>query len=101
MEEQLAKYYRPEDQKLKEYEHPHTHTLALQRELDSTRERYKKQITQLESQVENLLKELQKMHSKESGRFPIYLYQLAPPMLRLLSSLTLHIGICVICFVKS
>ncbi|KAK6170319.1 hypothetical protein SNE40_018734 [Patella caerulea] len=40
--------------------HPHTHVGALQKELDSTRDRYKKQIAELQSQILQLQTELQK-----------------------------------------
>lgn len=62
LETQLAAYQRPDDQNLKSYEHPHTHTVALQQELDATRDRYKKQVADLEEQVSQLNSQLQQAH---------------------------------------
>jgi chaperonin cofactor prefoldin len=51
----------------KPYEHPHTHAQALEKELDSTRERYKKQITELTNQVEKLTGELAKLRKQQDS----------------------------------
>lgn len=68
METQLAAYQRPDDQNLKSYEHPHTHTVALQQELDATRDRYKKQVADLEEQVSQLNSQLQQAHRIQEGK---------------------------------
>ena len=39
-------------------EHPHTHAVALQRELDSVKERYKKQVSDLHDEVTKVTAEL-------------------------------------------
>lgn len=67
LETQLAAYQRPDDQNLKSYEHPHTHTVALQQELDATRDRYKKQVADLEEQVSQLNSQLQQAHRNQEG----------------------------------
>lgn len=56
------------DTELKPYEHPHTHALALERELESTRERCKRQVAELNAEVEQLTAELMKIKKQyESG----------------------------------
>ncbi|XP_060069666.1 centrosomal protein of 162 kDa-like [Ylistrum balloti] len=61
LEAQLAIYVRPEDNALKDYEHPHTHAVALQKELDSVRDRYKAKITELTEEVSRLNAEIAKV----------------------------------------
>ncbi|XP_069138215.1 centrosomal protein of 162 kDa-like isoform X2 [Argopecten irradians] len=58
LEAQLAIYVRPEDNNLKEYEHPHTHAVALQKELDSVRDRYKAKVAELTEEVSRLNAEI-------------------------------------------
>lgn len=52
---------------MKEYDHPHTSTLAVQRELDSVRERYKKQVTELQAEITKLNNELNKTKTSQEG----------------------------------
>ncbi|XP_033740453.1 centrosomal protein of 162 kDa-like isoform X2 [Pecten maximus] len=61
LEAQLAIYVRPEDNALKEYEHPHTHAVALQKELDSVRDRYKARVAELTEEVSRLNGEIAKI----------------------------------------
>ncbi|XP_021349232.1 centrosomal protein of 162 kDa-like isoform X2 [Mizuhopecten yessoensis] len=61
LETQLAIYVRPEDNALKDYQHPHTHAVALQRELESVRERYKAKNTELTEEVSRLNTEIAKL----------------------------------------
>jgi predicted nucleic acid-binding Zn-ribbon protein len=68
LETQLAAYHRPDDQNLKSYEHPHTHAVALQQELDAARERYKKQVADLEGQITQLNAQLQKAQKIQEGK---------------------------------
>ncbi|XP_071136252.1 centrosomal protein of 162 kDa-like [Mytilus edulis] len=65
LEAQLHLYKRPDDNSLKEYDHPHTSTLAVQRELDSVRERYKKQVAELQTELNNLNNELNKTKTSQ------------------------------------
>ncbi|XP_056015434.1 centrosomal protein of 162 kDa-like isoform X3 [Ostrea edulis] len=65
LETQLAAYHRPDDMNLKSYEHPHTHAVALQQELDAARERYKKQVVDLEGQISQLTAQLQKVQKNQ------------------------------------
>ncbi|VDI37735.1 protein QN1, partial [Mytilus galloprovincialis] len=65
LEAQLHLYKRPDDNSLKEYDHPHTSTLAVQRELDSVRERYKKQVAELQAEINNLNNELNKTKTSQ------------------------------------
>ena len=67
LEAQLRLYKRQGDGDVKPYEHPHTHAIALERELDSTRERYKKQIAELATQVEKLTGELTKLRKQQDS----------------------------------
>ncbi|CAG2239363.1 unnamed protein product [Mytilus edulis] len=66
LEAQLHLYKRPDDNSLQEYDHPHTCTLALQRELDSVRERYQKQVTELQAEINNLNIELNKTQTSQA-----------------------------------
>ncbi len=70
LETRLLKYERPGDQKLKEGEHPHSHLTAIQKELDSVRERYKKRLAEAELEADRLRKEITTLKSKEAGEFP-------------------------------
>lgn len=54
--------------------HPHTNHTAMQRELDSVRDRYKKQVAELEGTIETLQKEVVAFRNKEPGK--LYLYEL-------------------------
>ena len=67
LEAQLRLYKRQGDGDVKPYEHPHTHAIALERELDSMRERYKKQIAELTTQVEKLTGELTKLRKQQDS----------------------------------
>ena len=69
LEAQLRLYKRQGDGDVKPYEHPHTHAIALERELDSTRERYKKQIAELTTQVEKLTGELTKLRKQQDSEY--------------------------------
>ncbi|KAJ8315560.1 hypothetical protein KUTeg_007710 [Tegillarca granosa] len=60
LEIQLAIYKRPDDGALNIYEHPHTHAAALQKEMDSMREKYKRQVLELQAEVSRLNLELNK-----------------------------------------
>ena len=66
MESQLRLYKRQTEGA---YEHPHTHAVALERELDSTRERYKKQVNELNNQVEKLTVEISKLRKQQDSKF--------------------------------
>ena len=55
-------------QGLKEGGHPHTHASALQRELDSVRDRHKKRQTELEAELAGVKLELSAAKRKDSGR---------------------------------
>ena len=63
----MSKYERPGDGKLKEGEHPHSHMVALQKELDNVRERYKKRIAEFEGETERLRTEISQIKIKETG----------------------------------
>ena len=52
---------------MKEGEHPHTHVSALERELESVRERYKKKLMEAENEADRLRKEEAALRSKETG----------------------------------
>ncbi|XP_076078751.1 centrosomal protein of 162 kDa-like [Mytilus galloprovincialis] len=65
LEAQLHLYKRPDDNSLKEYDHPHTSTLAVQRELDNVRERYKKQVAELQAEINNINNELNKTKTSQ------------------------------------
>ncbi|XP_076466484.1 centrosomal protein of 162 kDa-like [Babylonia areolata] len=67
LESQLRLYKRHGDGDIKPYEHPHTHSLALERELDSTREKYKRQVAELTTQVERLTGELSKVRKQQDN----------------------------------
>ena len=67
LEAQLHLYRRPDDNSLKEYDHPHTSTLAVQRELDSVRDKYKKQVTELQAEITKLNNELNKTKTSQEG----------------------------------
>ncbi|XP_070189405.1 centrosomal protein of 162 kDa-like [Littorina saxatilis] len=67
LESQLRLYKRQEPGDMKPYEHPHTHAIALERELDSTRERYKKQLNDLTTQVDKLTAELTKIKKQQDN----------------------------------
>lgn len=54
---------------LKEGDHPHTHAVALQRELDVVRERHRKKVAELELSCEGLRKEVAALKNKEGGEF--------------------------------
>ena len=69
LEAQLRLFKRQGDGDIKPYEHPHTHAIALERELDSTRERYKKQITELTTQVDKLTGELTKLRKQLDSEY--------------------------------
>ena len=62
LESQLAKCQHPE-----EGERPHTHSSALQRELDSVRERHKRKVGELEQELERLRKEVMVLKHRETG----------------------------------
>lgn len=68
LEKQLSIYKRPDDLDLKGYQHPHTHALALERELDSMRERHKSQVFDLTADITRLTSELNKLKNQE-GQF--------------------------------
>lgn len=61
-ESQLARCQHPE-----EGERPHTHSSALQRELDSVRERHKRKVGELEQEIGNLRKEVMVVKHRETG----------------------------------
>nr|XP_022288721.1 centrosomal protein of 162 kDa-like isoform X3 [Crassostrea virginica] len=67
LETQLAAYHRPDDQNLQSYEHPHTHAVALQQELDATRDRFKRQVADLEERVSQLNAQLQQAQRSQDG----------------------------------
>ncbi|KAK3091654.1 hypothetical protein FSP39_021588 [Pinctada imbricata] len=65
LETQLAIYRRSDDNSLKDYDHPHTHAVALQREMDTMRDKYKKQVADLQGQVNSLTSELTKVKNTQ------------------------------------
>ena len=67
MEERLSKYERPGDTHLKEGQRPHSSASALQRELESVRERSKKELSDLKQEIERLRKDNAALRSKESS----------------------------------
>ncbi|KAK7497270.1 hypothetical protein BaRGS_00011564 [Batillaria attramentaria] len=67
LEGQLRLYKRQGDGDMKQYEHPHTHALALERELENTRERYKRQVTDLAAEVERLTGQLTKLKKQQDN----------------------------------
>ena len=68
LEERLLKYERPGDKNLKEGVHPHTHVGALEKELDSVKERYKKRLVESENEADRLRKEISVLRGKEMGK---------------------------------
>ena len=66
LELQLAIYQGQTD-----HVHPHTHAVALERELESVRERYKQQIKDLQAEVDRLTSELSKSKKAHEGNFYI------------------------------
>ena len=50
------------------HDHPHTHAVALQRELESTKERYKKRTAELEAELDKVKCELVSARNRESGQ---------------------------------
>ena len=67
LEERLLKYERPGDRNLKEGERPHTHVGALEKELESVKERYKKRLAEAENEADRLRREIATLRSKETG----------------------------------
>ncbi|XP_078339007.1 centrosomal protein of 162 kDa-like isoform X2 [Crassostrea virginica] len=67
LETQLAAHHRPDDQNLQSYEHPHTHAVALQQELDATRDRFKRQVADLEERVSQLNAQLLQAQKSQDG----------------------------------
>ena len=51
--------------------HPHTHAVALERELESVRERYKQQIKDLTAEVDRLTNEASKSKKVHEGNYSI------------------------------
>lgn len=66
LELQLAIYQGQTD-----HVHPHTHAVALERELESVRERYKQQVKDLQAEVDRLISELSKSKKAHEGNFYI------------------------------
>ena len=62
LELQLAIYQGQTD-----HVHPHTHAVALERELESVRERYKQQIKDLQAEADRLTNELSKTKKSHEG----------------------------------
>lgn len=48
--------------------HPHTNHTAMQRELDSVRDRYRKQVSELEQTINTLRQELHRSHRDFGGQ---------------------------------
>ena len=53
---------------MKDGEHPHTHVGALEKELESVRERYRKRLAEAENETDKLRKEILSLKSKEAGK---------------------------------
>ena len=78
------------ESKLSQYEHegcqmvrPHTSMSALEKELDSVRERYKKRISELETEQQLLQKQLQQEKGKSAGNFCFTVFMRVALLLRL------------------
>ncbi|KAL5010793.1 hypothetical protein ScPMuIL_013098 [Solemya velum] len=67
LEHQLSIYKRPDDLDLKGYQHPHTHAMALERELDSMRERHNGQVAELTADLTRLTSELNKLRKTQEA----------------------------------
>lgn len=67
LEAQLRLYKRTGDGDMKQYEHPHTHAIALERELENTRDRYKKQLADLTGEVERVTGQLTKVKKQQDN----------------------------------
>ena len=48
---------------------PHSSQLSIQRELDSVKERHRKQVADLEQTIDGLRQQLLRLHAKELGRY--------------------------------
>ena len=75
LEKQLSHDQRPDDRKLKEGEQPHTHVSALQRQLDSVKDRHKKKLAEMEMEMEKVKRELVTSRSKENGQLDMLLIE--------------------------
>ena len=51
--------------------HPHTHAVALERELESVRERYKQQVKELQTENDKLTNELSKSKKVHEGKLSV------------------------------
>ena len=65
LEQQLTCYQRPGETS----EHPHTHAVALQRELDSVKDRNKRKVAELEADLQAVKTELASLKAKQAGMF--------------------------------
>lgn len=51
-----------------DHQHPHTHSVALERELESVRERYKQQVKELQAENDRLNIEMAKTKKTAEGK---------------------------------
>ena len=68
LERKLLQYERPGDNDLKEGERPHSHAVAIQRELDAVKGRQKKRVAEMEAEIQGYKKELDTLKAKQIGK---------------------------------
>ena len=67
--------------------HPHTHAGALQKELDSVKERSKKTVSDMEKETEKLRKEVTRLKNREqSNESPLFITKVQPDSIWLIKS---------------